>query len=225
MRINANSDSLHLVLPRVVANEERPDPTLWSESRLAFQRLPQSSADKALVTAAATENTPDSQHDHEPIELLIGRSQRLLSEGDVEAARILLQRAAEAHDARAALALGATYDPIMLAILHTHGVTADVSAALDWYAKASKFGSQEAQERFRLLATVLVEPERRITRTPIQVAVSHEAVPRAAAPTHNRNGVGAAGIRVGAISDRSVRPQLVRDDVSQKLPALFGTSY
>jgi len=218
MWINANSDGDHLVLPRVVANEEP-----------AFKRLPESYSDKALVTAAATDqsaqNTPDPQHDHESVELLIGRSERLLSEGDVEAARILLQRAAEAHDARAALALGATYDPIMLAILHTHGVAADVSSALDWYTKASKFGSQEAQERLRLLAAVLVEPKRRIMRAPIHVAVSHEAVPRVAALTHDRNGVGAARIRVGAISDRSIRPQLVRDDVSQKLPPLFGISY
>jgi TPR repeat protein len=229
MGINATSDGGHLALSRVVANEERPDPRLWSESLLEFKRLPESSADKALVTAAETnqsaQNTPDSQHDHEPIALLIGRSERLISEGDVEAARILLQRAAEAHDARAALALGATYDPIMLTILQTHRVAADVSTALDWYKKASKFGSQEAQERLRLLAAVLVEPKRRLMGAPIHVAVSHEAVPRAAAPTHDRNGVGAAGIRVGAISDRSIRPQLVRDDVSQKLPALFGVNY
>jgi hypothetical protein len=89
------------------------------------------------------------------VELLIGRSQQLISEGDAEAARMLLQPAAEAHDARAALALGATYDPFMLTILHAHGVPADVPLALDWYKKASQFGSRTAQQRLNLLHSVL----------------------------------------------------------------------
>jgi len=93
------------------------------------------------------------QVDHDQIELLIARSQQLVSEGDVGAARTLLQRAAEAGDARAALALGSTYDPIMLVILHARGVTADPFLARFWYRKASGFGSQEAQQRLKLLAS------------------------------------------------------------------------
>ena len=225
-RINATSDGGHLASSRVVADEERRDPRLWSKPRLLFPRLPESSADKAFAAAAPTDqsaqNTPDLQHDNEPIELFVGRSEKLLSEGDVKAARILLQRAAEAHDARAALALGATYDPIMLAVLQAHGVAADVSLALDWYAKASGFGSREAQERLRLLAAVLVEPKRRVMRAPIHIAVSHEVVPhvaapRVGAPIRDRNGVAAA--------DPSIRPQLVRGDASQKVPPLLGISY
>jgi hypothetical protein len=88
---------------------------------------------------------------HDPIELLIGRSEKLLSQGQVEAARLLLLPGAKARHARAALALGATYDPIMLAIFRARGVTADVSIALDWYRKASEFGSQKAQQRLNLL--------------------------------------------------------------------------
>jgi curved DNA-binding protein CbpA len=234
MAINASSDSAHGVLSRVGDNEEHQDVRLWSESRPLFPRHPESSADKQLATAARTSenairNTADSQHDHEPIKLLIERSERLLSEGDVKAARILLKRAAEAHDARAALALGATYDPIMLAILQVRGVAADASFALDWYAKASEFGSREAQERLRLLAAVLVEPKSRVMRAPIHVAVRevvpHVATPRVAPPTHDRDGVGADGDRVGAVPHPSIRPQLVRDDASQKLPALLGISY
>jgi hypothetical protein len=89
------------------------------------------------------------------VELLVGRSQQLISEGDTEAARMLLRPAAEAHDARAALALGATYDPFMLTILHAHGVPADVPLALDWYKRASQFGSRTAQQRLNLLNSVL----------------------------------------------------------------------
>ncbi len=182
----------------------------------------ESSADKVLATAApkdqnAIRQATDSQRDHE---LLIGRSEKLLSEGDVEAARILLQPAAEARDARAALALGSTYDPIVLAILQAHGVAADVSLALDWYKKAQEFGSREAQQRLRLLATALAEPKRRVVRPPIHVTVSHVAAPRVAALPQNPNGVRVAGDRLGAIPDPSIR-----DDASRKLPVVFGVSY
>jgi hypothetical protein len=100
-----------------------------------------------------THDVAKPQVNHDQIELLIARSQQLVSEGDVGAARTLLQRAAEAGDARAALALGSTYDPIMLVILHARGVTADPFLARFWYRKASGFGSQEAQQRLNLLAS------------------------------------------------------------------------
>jgi hypothetical protein len=112
-------------------------------------------ADKA-TSAQTDQNVRDHvvqpQLAREHVELLIARSQELISQGDVGAARTLLRRAAEARDARATLALGATYDPIMLAIIRAQGVAPDPSLARDWYKKASEFGSQEAQERLNLLA-------------------------------------------------------------------------
>jgi hypothetical protein len=112
--------------------------------------------DKATATPAQKDQTVDrhaleSQLASEQVELLIARSQELISQGDVGAARTLLRRAAEARDARATLALGATYDPVMLAIIKAQGVTADPTLARDWYKKASEFGSREAQERLDLL--------------------------------------------------------------------------
>ena len=107
-------------------------------------------ADRATALAMSYERPP--QLDAKQIEFLIRRSQELISEGDVGAARSLLQRAAEARDPRAALALGATYDPVMLAILGAHGIAADASLARDWYIKAREFGSREAQARLDLLA-------------------------------------------------------------------------
>ena len=117
-------------------------------------------ADNAVIKMAATRhpteqsdihNGPVLRVDRERIDFLIGRSHELISEGDVEAARLLLRRAAEARDPRAALDLGATYDPIMLAILKVHGVAPDISAARGWYEKAKEFGSSEAQRRLELL--------------------------------------------------------------------------
>jgi hypothetical protein len=124
----------------------------------------ESSAETALATAVPTDrntihHTAKSQLDHERIELLIERSQELIFEGDVAAARILLQRAAEAGDAHATLTLGGTYDPVILAMLQVHGVAADVSTARDWYKKASEFGSREAQQRLNLLTAALTPIE------------------------------------------------------------------
>jgi hypothetical protein len=195
----------------------------------------ENSDDKELATAPtdqSTQHTADSQRDHEPIELLVGRSEKLITEGDVEAARILLQPAAEASDARAALALGSTYDPIMLAILQAHGVAPDVSLALDWYKKAQELGSREAQQRLQVLATSLVVPKKRGVHPPIHVVVSHAARPRTAAPhvaaphiaaPEDPNSVG--GDRVAAIPNPSIHAQLIRVDASLKLAPLFGVTY
>jgi hypothetical protein len=90
--------------------------------------------------------------DQRQIALLIERSRALITEGDVAAARTALLRAAEGRDARAALVLGATYDPIMLSSVPTVGLAADVSLARGWYEKAKELGSPEAQERLNLLA-------------------------------------------------------------------------
>ncbi|MFL5028621.1 MAG: caspase domain-containing protein, partial [Xanthobacteraceae bacterium] len=50
------------------------------------------------------------QLDREEIALLLKRGRDLMASGDLSAARLVLQRAAEARDAEAAMALAATYD-------------------------------------------------------------------------------------------------------------------
>jgi hypothetical protein len=163
----------------------------------------ESTANTALATSASTDQnaiqSATSSDPSEPVELLIGRSEKLVSEGNLEAARTLLQSAAQAHDARAALALGATYDPIMLAILKGGGVSSDVSLALDWYKKARDFGSLEAEQRLKSLTAAFVEPKKRVVRPPIHVAVSHVVAPRAAQRPHRPDGVHVAG---AAVADR-----------------------
>jgi hypothetical protein len=129
--------------------------------------------DAAVSVAKAEAAAPPL--DREQVELLIGRSQRLISEGDIGAARTLLRRAAEARDARAALALGATFDPIMLTMLQARGVSADVMSAREWYQKASELGSQEAQERLKLLSSADADGDQ-------PVAVGRVAISRSAEP-------------------------------------------
>ena len=54
-------------------------------------------------------------------------------------------------DARAALALGASYDPDVLKKLGVLGVVGDAALAREWYTKASGLGSREAEQRLELM--------------------------------------------------------------------------
>ena len=55
-------------------------------------------------------------------------------------------------DANAAMALGAMYDPTVLAKLGVAGLGADVEKARTWYQKAESLGSTEATRRLAILA-------------------------------------------------------------------------
>ena len=81
------------------------------------------------------------------------RADDLIASGDLAAARLVLRRAANAGDARAATTLAGTYDPAILEKLGVHGFVPDVAMARVWYEKAKKFGSAEAPRRLELLAS------------------------------------------------------------------------
>ena len=59
----------------------------------------------------------------------------------------MLQRAAEAGSARAAVTLGATYDPVMLRKVGVVGFKAEPALAREWYERAAALGSPEASNR------------------------------------------------------------------------------
>jgi TPR repeat protein len=76
-----------------------------------------------------------------------------IKSGDLSSARLLLERAAEAGDGRAALTLAGTFDPNELKTLGFYDGAADVAMARVWYERAETFGSAEARDRLQLLAT------------------------------------------------------------------------
>jgi hypothetical protein len=90
--------------------------------------------------------------DRDEIATLYERSQALIEQGDIASARLMLTRAAEAGDARSALALGTTYDPDVLNKLGVLGVAADPAQAHAWYSKAVELGAPEATLRLERLA-------------------------------------------------------------------------
>src|SRR5262245_58730040 len=111
---------------------------------------------KGQPGATAAQAPPSSKTiralDPEEIELLMKQGEQFIAAGDVVTARIVFQRAAEAGDANAAMALGATYDPTVLAKLGVVGMGADVEKARSWYQTAEKLGSPEARRRLDALA-------------------------------------------------------------------------
>jgi len=93
------------------------------------------------------------QLDRDEIADLVRRGEAFIVTGDPAAARLLLQRAAEAGDARAALTLAGTYDPIVLEKLGLMGFASDIGKARSWYERAREFGSAEAPRRLEMLAS------------------------------------------------------------------------
>jgi hypothetical protein len=108
------------------------------------------------LQAASLQQLDDGQ-----IAALIKVGRELIANGKIPLARLVLQRAASAGSAPAALELGGTYDPIILERL---GVTAntemiestvispDTALARAWYQKAKDLGSVEAPGRLEKLA-------------------------------------------------------------------------
>jgi hypothetical protein len=89
--------------------------------------------------------------DSREIAALLKRGQDLLSGGDVQSARLLLMRGAEARDARSALLVGTTYDPALLRQVGADGL-ADIAQARMWYQRAKEWGEPDAQRKLEALA-------------------------------------------------------------------------
>jgi hypothetical protein len=76
----------------------------------------------------------------------------LMTYGEVAAARVMFQRAAEAGDGAGAFALAETYDPLVLAGLRPReGIMPDIALARTWYERARDLGSLEARDRLSRL--------------------------------------------------------------------------
>jgi TPR repeat protein len=120
----------------------------------AYQSALQGGAPQA-APAAESVIPPDPVRHLDPDEIVasLKRGAALIASGDIAAARLVLRRAADAGDARSAMALAETYDPAILEKLGVHGVVPDSDKARGWYEKAKQFGATEATQRLELLAS------------------------------------------------------------------------
>jgi hypothetical protein len=147
---------------------------LVHESEAVAPSLPTVMALPALPAALATQNAPQPgpqtpalapQQPSKPqapantlvlsadeVAMLLNRGKADLADGDISAARLLLRRAADAGSAEAALTLGSTFDPLVIARLGAFGVQADVAKAREWYQRAAALGSDVASAQLARLA-------------------------------------------------------------------------
>ena len=109
--------------------------------------MPQAPAPQAPMPQAAMPQV--KRIGAQELAMLMKRARDLLSTGDIPAARLLLERAAEGQDANAALMLARTYDPAVLGTSDVRNITPEPDKARTWYQRAAQLGSAEAQ---RLLA-------------------------------------------------------------------------
>jgi hypothetical protein len=95
------------------------------------------------LAAKATGRSPAPATSAEITELMV-RGNQMLATGDIAAARLFYERAAQDGSAAAARQAGKTYDPLFLLEVRARGFRGDPVAAARWYRKASAGGDQEA---------------------------------------------------------------------------------
>ncbi|HEY0185764.1 MAG TPA: AAA family ATPase [Rhodopila sp.] len=123
-------------------NSEAPNPVPPS---------PKPAAAPSAPSPGATPDRPAPTQEVPPalVTALMKHGDQSLTLGDIAAARLLYQRAAEAGSAAAATALGRTYDPNYA----TPGQTPDPARAAEWYNKAMRLGDSHAADLLKRLAS------------------------------------------------------------------------
>jgi hypothetical protein len=106
-------------------------------------------ADWAPTAGVRSDVQPNSKKD--AVAALLARASALLGQGNIGAARIVLERAVEMGSVQASFSLAETYDPLILAKWGTLGTRGDALRAQDLYAKADAAGNKEAKARIEAL--------------------------------------------------------------------------
>ena len=92
---------------------------------------------------------PTTPQDRERALRLVKKGDEQLTEGNVSAARLFYERAADAGLAQGAMALAATFDGAELERLGVRGIQPDVKQARRWYERARQLGANDAEQRLR----------------------------------------------------------------------------
>lgn len=90
-----------------------------------------------------------------PESTLMARGDALFAQGDLAGARLFYEMAAAGGSDPAALALGKSYDPVILARMRVRGLRPDPDKAAEWYGRAAANGNAEAEARLKELAAWL----------------------------------------------------------------------
>jgi hypothetical protein len=145
------------LIPEAVEIPQQEGPqSRWPDKQLATRSdaMPEGNTNGStlpLANAPAADPDPPAQPPADiggaDVQRLMSRATLLLSQGDIGAARAMLERAAESGDGRALFALAETFDPVMLSAWGALGTRGDAMRAQELYAKALAGGVQEAKSR------------------------------------------------------------------------------
>jgi hypothetical protein len=113
-----------------------------SQSAGASEAVSSSLGAPALASSSARLSAPE-------ISELSDHGDALLRTGDIASARLFYERAAAAGDGRAALRLGATFDPAFLGRAGLSNVRGDAAEARLWYNRALDLGAAEAERQLK----------------------------------------------------------------------------
>jgi hypothetical protein len=111
----------------------------------------QSEPIKEAMEQAVPKSAPAAVKDNHEAARLMARARALVAQGNIAAARLVLERAAETGSAEASFALAETYDPIVLSKWGTSGTRGETTKARELYTKAQAGGVQEANDRINAL--------------------------------------------------------------------------
>jgi hypothetical protein len=124
---------------RPFLNRERDKPDAPAPDAKSTRRVAAAAAAEQLVPSEAR-GSPEAAG-------LLSRAKALLGQGNIGAARVVLERAAETGSAQATFALAETYDPLVLSTWRTYGTQGDATKARELYARAYEGGIKAAKDR------------------------------------------------------------------------------
>ena len=142
--------------PVIVGKDDVPQPDRVSASQgpadtsVLPANAPVSGPNSPAATALAP---PISGLSKAELTELLHHGDTLLRIGDISSARLFYERAADAGDGRAALRLGASFDPEFLGRLGLGKLQADPAEARSWYSRARDLGEIDAKRRLNSLET------------------------------------------------------------------------
>jgi hypothetical protein len=153
----AEAKSVLVVAPPHQQPIQHPAPTPPSAASIprAGAPIPTSPAAIEPPAAAAATARPMDLRDRERVKRLMGKGNQELEGGNVSAARLFYEYAADIGLAEAAMALAATFDANELAKLNVRGLAPDAKQAQRWYERARQLGAIEAEQRIRRLSAQL----------------------------------------------------------------------
>jgi hypothetical protein len=138
------------------ANYPPPAPAVTASISPTQQPIQPASPPPASVEAKPPQAPAPAETAHQltanELAAMVRRAEEVLAFGDVREARLLLIRAVEAHDARAALMLAKTFDPTIARQLTASETAPSLAQARTWYQKAREWGSPDAQRQLDALA-------------------------------------------------------------------------